>query len=177
MLDGGDARRRGWSDVEPCYVFHPMNAYDDGDTVVIDVVRHPSMFANSEVGPNDGGVPTLDRWTIDPAAGKVRFGTTRRSRPGVPPRERVAADVATPLRLRGRGGQHEDGVRKQPRLLKHDRRARPKGTTSPVPSPAVRVRGFARRDVGGRQLGMGYVYDPTRDGSDFVIPRRDRPWP
>ena len=38
----GEADDVRWFDVEPCYVFHPLNAYDDGDRVVIDVVRHPS---------------------------------------------------------------------------------------------------------------------------------------
>ncbi len=59
-----------WFDVEQCYVFHPMNAYDDGDRVVLDVVRHPRMFATDTLGPNEGP-PTLDRWTVDIAAGKV----------------------------------------------------------------------------------------------------------
>ena len=30
--DNADVR---WFEVEPCYVFHPMNAYDDGDTIVL----------------------------------------------------------------------------------------------------------------------------------------------
>jgi len=64
----GDVR---WFDVEPCYVFHPMNAYDDGDTVVLDVVRHPKMFDTDRLGPNEGP-PTLERWTVDLADGKVR---------------------------------------------------------------------------------------------------------
>ncbi|MBV8347482.1 MAG: carotenoid oxygenase family protein [Mycolicibacterium sp.] len=68
--DGGDADVR-WFDVEPCYVFHPMNAYDDGDTIVLDVVRHPKMFDEDRLGPNEGP-PTLDRWTVDLADGKVR---------------------------------------------------------------------------------------------------------
>ncbi len=68
--DGGDADIR-WFDVEPCYVFHPMNAYDDGDTIVLDVVRHPKMFDRDHTGPNEG-LPTLDRWTVDLADGKVR---------------------------------------------------------------------------------------------------------
>jgi len=68
--DGGDADVR-WFDVEPCYVFHPMNAYDDGDTIVLDVVRHPKMFDNDRLGPNEGP-PTLDRWTVDLADEKVR---------------------------------------------------------------------------------------------------------
>jgi carotenoid cleavage dioxygenase len=60
-----------WFDVEPCYVFHPLNAYDDGDQVVLDVVRHPRMFATQLLGPDDG-TPTLDRWTLDIPAGKLR---------------------------------------------------------------------------------------------------------
>ena len=31
-----------WFEIDPCYVFHTLNAYDDGDTVVVDVVRHPT---------------------------------------------------------------------------------------------------------------------------------------
>ena len=55
-----------WHDVEPCYVFHPMNAFDepDGDGVVLDVVRHPSMFRTQLLGPAEGA-PTLERWHID----------------------------------------------------------------------------------------------------------------
>ena len=40
-----DGRRRRdvrWFEIDPCYVFHTLNAYDDGDTVVVDVVRHPT---------------------------------------------------------------------------------------------------------------------------------------
>ena len=59
-----------WFDVEPCYVFHPMNAYDDGDTVVLDVVRHTSMFDTHLLGP-DEGPPTLERWSLDLVGGKV----------------------------------------------------------------------------------------------------------
>jgi carotenoid cleavage dioxygenase len=66
--DNADVR---WFDVEPCYVFHPMNAYDDGDTIVLDVVRHPKMFDTDHLGPSEGP-PTLDRWTVDLADGKVR---------------------------------------------------------------------------------------------------------
>ena len=59
-----------WFDVEPCYVFHPLNAYDDGERVILDVVRHPRMFATELLGPNEG-TPTLERWTVDLVAGKV----------------------------------------------------------------------------------------------------------
>lgn len=68
---GGTADQITWYEVEPCYVFHPMNAHDLPDgRIVLDVVRHPSMFRTDLRGPNEGN-PTLDRWTIDPTAGTV----------------------------------------------------------------------------------------------------------
>ncbi|MEV4257891.1 carotenoid oxygenase family protein, partial [Spirillospora sp. NPDC049652] len=66
----GTAADVRWFEVEPCYVFHPLNAYEDGDTVVLDVIRHPRMFATSTV-PGEGS-PCLERWTVDRAAGRVR---------------------------------------------------------------------------------------------------------
>lgn len=64
----GDAR---WFDIDPCFIFHTLNAYEDVDTVVIDVVRHDRMFATVLNGP-DEGPPTLARFTIDLLAGTVR---------------------------------------------------------------------------------------------------------
>jgi carotenoid cleavage dioxygenase len=68
-LDGG-ADDVVWCDVDPCYVFHPMNAYDEDGAVVIDLVRHPKMFATHLTGP-DEGPPVLERWRADPATGKL----------------------------------------------------------------------------------------------------------
>ena len=67
-----DADAVVWCEVEPCFVFHPLNAYDTGDgRIIADVVRHPQMFASRSSMPN-GGPPILVRWTIDPATGSVR---------------------------------------------------------------------------------------------------------
>lgn len=64
---GADVR---WFEVEPCYMFHPLNAYDDGERVVLDIVRYPSMFDAHRNGPDDGP-PLLWRWTLDTATGRV----------------------------------------------------------------------------------------------------------
>jgi len=62
----GDLEGLKWIEAPSCYVFHVMNAYDDGDQVVMDVVRHPRMFASEMRGPSEGR-PTLVRWRIDPS--------------------------------------------------------------------------------------------------------------
>jgi carotenoid cleavage dioxygenase-like enzyme len=66
--DGSSAPR--WFEMEPSYVFHTVNAYDEGETVVLDVVRHQQMFTADLYGWSDG-TGTLDRWTIDLEAGRV----------------------------------------------------------------------------------------------------------
>jgi carotenoid cleavage dioxygenase len=71
--EGGNNDIR-WFDIEPCYVYHPLNAYSetrDGDEVlVLDVVRYQRMFDRDLRGPGDSP-PMLDRWTINLATGAV----------------------------------------------------------------------------------------------------------
>ncbi|MEM8498981.1 MAG: carotenoid oxygenase family protein [Pseudomonadota bacterium] len=51
-----------WYDIDPCYVFHPLNAYEEDDTIVIDVCRKADLDAAA----------LLHRWVIDKKAGLVR---------------------------------------------------------------------------------------------------------
>ncbi len=68
----GGAQDVIWREVAPCFVFHPLNAFEDAaGRVVIDVIRHPQTFA-SERDQAGNGPPTLDRWTIDPHGGPVK---------------------------------------------------------------------------------------------------------
>ena len=56
-----------WYEIDPCYLFHPVNAYEDGERIVIDTCRF-DHFMKPGVPP----VQTyLTRWTINPAAGTV----------------------------------------------------------------------------------------------------------
>ena len=66
--DSGSGRVQ-WIDVDPCWIFHTLNAYDDGDRVVVDLVRYKGSYDVSVFAGR--GPVTLDRWTVDPAAGKV----------------------------------------------------------------------------------------------------------
>jgi len=65
--NGTDADVR-WFDINPCYVFHPMNAYEDGDKIVLDVARLSHIWRDSMM---DFPMPELWRFTIDTATGKV----------------------------------------------------------------------------------------------------------
>ncbi len=67
----GSAEDVSWHEVDPCYVFHPVNGYEDEQgRVVMDVARHPRMFATDRHGPNEGRT-RLDRWVIDRNSSKV----------------------------------------------------------------------------------------------------------
>ena len=68
MPRDGDDSQVTWYDVDPCYVFHPMNAFEDGDKIVLDVARLPYVWRD---GALDFPDPSLHRWTIDTSAGTV----------------------------------------------------------------------------------------------------------
>jgi carotenoid cleavage dioxygenase len=63
-----------WFDIEPCYVYHPLNAYSEvqggNEVLVLDVVRYQRMFDRDQRGPGESK-PTLDRWTINLTTGTV----------------------------------------------------------------------------------------------------------
>jgi carotenoid cleavage oxygenase len=71
--EGGNRDVR-WFDIEPCYVYHPLNAYSEirngAEVLVLDVVRYSRMFDRDRHGPGDT-LPSLDRWTINLATGAV----------------------------------------------------------------------------------------------------------
>ena len=78
-----------WFEMDPFFVFHFLNGWDDGDTVVVDGCRAPRMpTAFCDEVLTDPTPPTLHRWTIDLAAGTVtetqlddRFGDFPRINP------------------------------------------------------------------------------------------------
>ena len=162
-----------WFDVESCYVFHPMNAYDDGDKVIIDVARHPKMFDRNKLGP-DEGVPTLDRWTVDLASGKVleeRLDDRGQEFPRVDERlvgrrHRYGYSVAV---VEDREGHQDFGANA---VLKHDLAggtavARAFANGSSVGEVVFVPNGpDAGEDDG---VLMGYAYDGERGASDLLL--------
>jgi carotenoid cleavage dioxygenase len=64
-----------WFEVEPCYVFHAMNAWDEGDTVVYDVCRMSEVWREAGDMLGDGTDITLHRFRFDLARGSVKEET------------------------------------------------------------------------------------------------------
>ncbi len=161
----GGADDVSWFDVEPCYVFHPMNAYDDGDHVVIDVVRHARMFDSHRLGP-DEGPPTLERWTLDLEAGKVleeRLDDRGQEFPRVD--ERVVG-------RRHRYGYAAAFLENQSALVKHDldRRtseARPLNSGGGASEAVFVPSGPGAAEDDGWVVSI--VYDSDRDASDLLV--------
>ncbi len=68
MPRGGTNADVRWLEIEPCYVFHPLNAFEKDDQIVIDVARYPELWRDR----NDTFHSAyLHRWTIDVPAQKV----------------------------------------------------------------------------------------------------------
>jgi 8'-apo-carotenoid 13,14-cleaving dioxygenase len=61
-----------WCPIDPCFVFHFVNAFDDDEgNVVVDAVVFEKMFDTVGVGPADGP-SKIERWTISPDGSPVR---------------------------------------------------------------------------------------------------------
>jgi carotenoid cleavage dioxygenase-like enzyme len=164
--EGADAAVR-WLDVKPCYVFHVLNAFEDGAGIVMDVVRYDELWR-----PGAPGVPRarLHRWRIDAAAGRVsetelddraiEFPRCDDRRTGLAHRYGYAvftdqgADVNSGTAL----VRYENGAG----ATVHDfgpGRVPGEGVFVPAAAGAAEDAGWV----------MTYVYDAARAGSDLVI--------
>ena len=68
---GGDVR---WFSIAPCFVYHVVNAWEEGEQIVLDVVHRAALDLESELEPGSAPPqPTrLWRWRIDLQRGVVR---------------------------------------------------------------------------------------------------------
>jgi len=156
-----------WLEIDPCYVFHPLNAYDDGARIVMDVVRYDRTFVDGQIALEE--TPgRLVRWTIDPDAGSVDSDTIDadgQEFPRVDPRVEgrrhrygYAVSVA------------DDPARGFDGLIKHDVEA---GTRQAHMFGGGRAPGEGVFVPVGDGEDEGYllsvVYDPSSDRSEVVV--------
>jgi carotenoid cleavage dioxygenase-like enzyme len=59
-----------WFQTEACYVFHPMNAWEEGSRIIADVMEYPAapLFPNADGSRGQDAPARLVRWTFDLAA-------------------------------------------------------------------------------------------------------------
>jgi carotenoid cleavage dioxygenase-like enzyme len=69
---GGPAAAVRWVEIDPCYVFHGVNAWEEEGEVVVDVCRHQSMFSGGTTGLGGAG-SDLRRWRVDTSGDMLRF--------------------------------------------------------------------------------------------------------
>jgi carotenoid cleavage dioxygenase len=169
--DGNDASVT-WYDINPCYVFHPMNAYEDGTNIVLDVARLDYIWRD---GPMDFPPPLLYRWTIDTTTGKVSEEQIDDTPAEFP---RVASSVVGQNHRYGymmsvpEAEAFENPSLARGSILKYDRHTGKRKSLDlgqgRVPGEPVFVAaaGSIAEDDG---YLMTYVYDASSDTSDLVI--------
>ncbi len=173
--DVGTAVR--WVSTDPCYVFHVVNAFDDGPAVVLDVCRYDRMFDTGDGGLIGSGLATLERWRVDPVAGTLD-ATPLDDRTVELPRVddtlagrayRYAYCVETG-REGGPGGS--GGADTFEALVRYDLRRDLAARWCPGPGMSPGEPVFVR-DPDGRADDEGWVlsvvYDAARDASDVVV--------
>lgn len=151
-----------WLDIDPCYVFHIANAYDSGNSIVLEVVRYPEMFRGSSEFENDAA---LWRWTLDLDAGVVEesqlddrgveYPRVDDRLAGASARYSVAVGNGALVRYdlqRDIASEHRFGTN-------GDRGAPGEAVLAPAVGQSDELAGWY----------LTYVYDPVTDGSDLVI--------
>jgi carotenoid cleavage dioxygenase-like enzyme len=61
-----------WHHLDPCWVFHPLNAYETQTGIVVDVCQFDRIIDTDRTGPGDPFPPQLWRWTIDESNSTVQ---------------------------------------------------------------------------------------------------------
>ena len=160
-----------WCEIDPCYAFHPLNAYDTPDgKVIIDICEYEKIFDQDRNGPFRDSFAILSRWTVDPAARRVTRETIDGRFQEFP---RVAGSVVNQQHRYGytTGVDNTDGVQLGA-TYKHDLS---NGTSVTYNHGAGRESGegvfVSRQDGTSEDDGwlMTVVYDKAEDRSDVVI--------
>jgi carotenoid cleavage dioxygenase-like enzyme len=159
-----------WFDIDPCYVFHPMNAFVEGSKVICDVGRHAYMWRDSM---NDFPPSYLWRWEFDLATGRFSEQQLDEASHAFP---RVDDRV---MGLRNRYGwatqprnRKEDFFDSPGTVVRYDLATGTKVThdfgANAQPSEFVFAEASANagEDEG---YALGFVYDTAKNGSELVI--------
>jgi carotenoid cleavage dioxygenase len=161
--NGGDGDVT-WYDIDPCYVFHPLNAYEEGDSVVVDVCRKASVMDGEIDAP-----ALLTRWVIDRTAGvvsetqiddrSVEFPRVNDAVVGLPYRYGYAAGLADAAPYGERYIKYDLGDFTSQTVELGKGREGSEAVFVAAPDASVEDDGWL----------LGYVYDKATDRSEVLI--------
>ena len=159
-----------WFDIEPCYVFHTLNAHEEaeGRRLVLHVMRYPSLGDGVRVAEQ----ATLWRWTADLTTGTVEEEQLD-DRPGEFPRidDRLAGLPARLGHATSSPSPDERDYAYAGALHRYDLRTGSVTSHRFAPGRTPGEAAFAPADdrPGGPGWLMAFVYDAPTDRSDLVI--------
>ena len=177
--NGGNSDVR-WYETGASYVFHPMNAYTEGDAIVLDVARYnslrfmdPDAARNPAIGDDDAA--RLHRWRIDLRPGGGIASTPLDDASGEFPRvdERLVGRKhrfgyqAVTEPQHAAGSQPVWTAVKKYDLVRGTDVLRSFGAGNGVGEPLFVPRHDGAEEDDGYVLAL--VYDHARNGSDFYV--------
>lgn len=161
-----------WFEVEPCYVFHPMNAFVDADDrVVVDTARYRRMWDRSASDFNNDAY--LHRWSFDLELGSVTEAQLDDRALEFP---RIAEHLTGLVNRFGYGSSGSEGTA----LAKYDLQADSGAGPTDI---GAQIKDFGPNKMPGEPVFvpaenpqsedhgwlMTYLYDKTTEGSEFVV--------
>ncbi len=169
----GSSKDLRWFDIDPAFVFHVMNAYQQGEDVVLDVARYEQLWVRDS---SDFNYPArLSRYTLGMTSGhaslqqiapdRMEFPQINRSLTGRNYRYGYSLGVI----VAGSGSNRHESVS---HILKHDMRTGEVQTLSPgngaVPGEPFFVPSASPGNEDDGYL-LSYVYHPQEHSSSLWI--------
>jgi carotenoid cleavage dioxygenase-like enzyme len=159
-----------WFAINPCYVFHTLNAHEhsgpNGQQIVMHVCRYPKLWSSDTTFEDK---PTLWRWSIDLTTGTVaeeQVSDQRCEFPRIDDRLAGVDSRSGHVTVTGAPGTELPGA-----IIRHDLHSGAAATHQFSPGRYPGEAAFAPADdrPGGPGWLLTFVYDQARDTSDLVI--------
>lgn len=163
----GTSKDVQWFEIEPCYIYHTMNAFEHGSKIIF---YAPRMVGYTSVGMKNPPIPKLYRWEIDLDHGSVKeqqmddlgvdFPMTSPLVVGLKHKHGYAAEFDTggaPSILGFHKYDIESGERTCHRLK--DGRTGSEAVFIPANNPSSEDDGYL----------IAFVFDPSANSSELVI--------
>ena len=179
----GSADEVRWFEAEPCFIYHSVNAWEEGDEIVLDVCRVKKPEPRSDVDGPLAQMLTylrldahLHRYRFNLRTGPDDRADARRRQQRVPVDQPGTRRAAVALRLQHAHLAGEHAALRRPHEVRHRARARARRTGSATGGGGARRRSRRGRAPSAEDDGylVSYVYDEREGRSEVeVLDARD----